>query len=139
MESLILINHINALKQKTLLVLLKPKTVFEKLIYHNLCDQLEEYLKKHYILNEDDRIFKEYYVIIRDRLKKAQKRANLNEEFTLHSFRHSHVSLLIDLGYSPTIVADRIGDTVDTVLKTYSHLYAESKESLSEKLNNLYK
>ena len=71
--------------------------------------------------------------------KKAQKRANLNEEFTLHSFRHSHVSLLIDLGYSPTIVADRIGDTVDTVLKTYSHLYAESKESLSEKLNNLYK
>ena len=52
---------------------------------------------------------------------------------------HNHVSLLIDLGYSPTIVADRIGDTVDTVLKTYSHLYAESKESLSEKLNNLYK
>ena len=52
---------------------------------------------------------------------------------------HNHVSLLIDLGYSPTIVADRIGGTVDTVLKTYSHLCAESKESLSEKLNNLYK
>ena len=52
---------------------------------------------------------------------------------------HNHVSLLIDLGYSPTIVADRIDGTVDTVLKTYSHLCAESKESLSEKLNNLYK
>ena len=52
---------------------------------------------------------------------------------------HNHVSLLIDLSYSPTIVADRIGGTVGTVLKTYSHLYAESKESLSEKLNNLYK
>ena len=118
----------------------KTENSFRKVdIPQFLCDQLEEYLKKHYILNEDDRIFKEYYVIIRDRLKKAQKRANLNEEFTLHSFRHSHVSLLIDLGYSPTIVADRIGDTVDTVLKTYSHLYAESKESLSEKLNNLYK
>ena len=118
----------------------KTENSFRKVdIPQFLCNQLEEYLKKHYILNEDDRIFKEYYVIIRDRLKKAQKRANLNEEFTLHSFRHSHVSLLIDLGYSPTIVADRIGDTVDTVLKTYSHLYAESKESLSEKLNNLYK
>ena len=118
----------------------KTENSFRKVdIPQFLCDQLEEYLKKHYILNEDDRIFKEYYVIIRDRLKKAQKRANLNEEFTLHSFRYSHVSLLIDLGYSPTIVADRIGDTVDTVLKTYSHLYAESKESLSEKLNNLYK
>ena len=52
---------------------------------------------------------------------------------------HNHVSLLIDLGYSPTIVADRIGDTGDTVLKTYSHLYIENKEALSEKLNSLYK
>ena len=52
----------------------KTENSFRKVdIPQFLCDQLEEYLKKHYILNEDDRIFKEYYVIIRDRLKKAQK------------------------------------------------------------------
>lgn len=104
-----------------------------------LGDLLQKYINQLYNKKPTDPLFTHHYVKIRGRLIKAQNKAKLNNKFTLHSFRHSHVSLLIDLGYSPTVVADRIGDTVDTVLKTYSHLYASSKETVPEKLNEIYK
>ena len=66
---------------------------------------------------DDDYIFMNHYTKARGRLKYAQSRANLNPEFTLHSFRHSHVSMLIELGYSALMIAERIGDTVETTLK----------------------
>lgn len=66
-----------------------------------------------------------------------QRNSGLSQEFTIHCFRHSHVSLLIDLDYSPVLVADRIGDNVETVLKVYSHLYPTSKSELVKKLDNL--
>ena len=100
-------------------------------------DLLQQYIKHQYLKNPSTPFFTHHYVKARGRLIKAQNKAELNRKFTIHSFRHSHVSLLIDLGYSPTVVADRIGDTVDTVLKTYSHLYASSKETISKKLNDV--
>lgn len=78
-----------------------------------------------------------HYTKARGRLKYAQSRANLNSEFTLHSFRHSHVSMLIELGYSELMKAERIGDTVETTLKTYSHLYPDKQIHLINKLDEL--
>ena len=45
----------------------------------------------------------------------------------IHGLRHSFVSMLIHLGASIYVIADLIGDTVEQVLKTYGHLYAEDK------------
>ena len=78
-----------------------------------------------------------HYTKARGRLKYAQRKANLNPEFTIHSFRHSHVSMLIELGYSALMIAERIGDTVETTLKTYSHLYPDKQIHLVNKLDEL--
>ncbi len=77
-----------------------------------------------------------HYVKLRDRLKKAQKKANL-PEITVHSFRHCHASFLINMGYSPLLVADRLGDNVETVMKIYSHLCPTKNNELVQKLDNL--
>ena len=66
----------------------------------------------------------------------------LGEDFkriTPHGFRHSHVSLLIDLGCDVRDVAERIGDTVKTVEKTYYHMFPKKKKLTISKLNNLEK
>lgn len=73
-------------------------------------------------MTNDSYIFLNHYVKLRGRLKKSKKKANLHE-IRVHDFRHSHASLLIELGYSPLLIADRLGDNVDTTLKVYSHLY----------------
>ena len=40
-------------------------------------------------------------------------------------------------GYSALMIAERIGDTVETTLKTYSHLYPEKQIHLVNKLDEL--
>lgn len=49
---------------------------------------------------------------------------------TLHGLRHSHVTILINNGANIKAIADRIGDTVQQVLKTYAHLLPENEEDL---------
>ncbi len=57
----------------------------------------------------------------------------------VHDIRHSHASLLIELGFSPLLIAERLGhEKVDTTLNTYSHLYPNKQAELVEKkLENL--
>ena len=55
----------------------------------------------------------------------------------IHDLRHSHVSLLIDLEFTPHLIAERIGDTVQMVNNTYGHLYPNRHAEAAEKLNSL--
>ncbi len=60
------------------------------------------------------------------------------KKITPHGFRHSHASLLIDLGCTSRQVADRLGDTVSVVESTYIHLFPKKREETIDKLNNLF-
>jgi integrase len=51
--------------------------------------------------------------------KQAIKDLNLRNE-PLHVLRHTHTTELLRSGVSPHIVAQRIGDKVETILKTYA-------------------
>lgn len=59
------------------------------------------------------------------------------KRITLHGFRHSHVSLLIDLGCSSIEIANRVGDTITMIEKTYAHLFPDKKNNTINVLNNL--
>lgn len=55
----------------------------------------------------------------------------------IHDLRHSHVSLLIDMGFSPHLIAERIGDTVQMVNNTYGHLYPARHQEVADRLNDI--
>lgn len=56
----------------------------------------------------------------------------------VHDTRHSHASLLIELGFSPLLIADRLGhEKVETTLNTYSHLYPSKQAEVADKLDTL--
>ena len=44
--------------------------------------------------------------------------------------------MLIDLGFSPLEIAERLGhESVKTTLDTYSHLYPDKDQQLADRLN----
>lgn len=98
---------------------------------------IQNYFNTCFELKDDDYVFIHHYVKLRGRLKIAQRNSGLTEDFTIHCFRHSHVSLLIELGYSALMIANRIGDTVETTLKTYSHFYPDKQVQLVNKLEEM--
>jgi integrase len=55
----------------------------------------------------------------------------------LHDMRHSHVSLLINLGFSPFEIAKRLGHSVDMVNNVYGHLFPERDRVMVDRLNEL--
>lgn len=55
----------------------------------------------------------------------------------IHDFRHSHVSLLINQGFSAFDIAKRLGHTPEMVNKVYAHWFDNSQKKMVNKLNKL--
>ena len=59
------------------------------------------------------------------------------KRITPHGFRHSHVSLLINLGCDSREVANRVGDTIQVIENTYYHMFPQKKNHTVSVLNNI--
>ena len=52
----------------------------------------------------------------------------------------SHASLLVEMGFSPLEIAERLGhEKIETTLNTYSHLYPNKQTKLANRLETEYK
>jgi len=125
-----------------------PKTT-NSIRYVDLDDNLLQLLLKHkekekkiYNFKEDMFIFGNVKYISPTSLKrylyKYIKLADV-KKITPHGFRHSHISLLINIGCDSRDVANRVGDTIQMIEKTYYHMFPEKKKNTVNLLNNLKK
>lgn len=49
--------------------------------------------------------------------------------------RHSHVSLLIDMGFTALAISDRVGHESEKITYRYAHLFPSKQAELAERLN----
>ena len=122
-------------------VVTSPKTSKSErtiVIFDNLIEILKKYKSFVYDDSERSRVFPTLNSSnLYRRLKKKAKEADLNE-IRIHDLRHSHASLLIELGFSPLVIADRLGhESVQTTLDRYSHLYPNKQQELADKLQEI--
>lgn len=104
-----------------------------------LCDELRQYMGKYYDLQPEDNIFPVTGSAIRYMLKSHARRAEL-PEIRVHDLRHSHASLLIDMGIPPAVIADRLGhESTRTTLEVYGHLYPNKQRLVADALEELNK
>lgn len=101
-----------------------------------IMEELESYTQRLYGLTGEQRIFTFTRSLIRGTMQRCSKQADV-PFIRIHDLRHSHVSLLIDLEFTPHLIAERIGDTVQMVNNTYGHLYPNRHAEAAEKLNSL--
>ena len=108
-------------------------TISNKLVY-----LLADFIKSLYGVNNDTYIFNITHSAISKKLRKYIKRAGVSP-ISLHGFRHSHASLLIELGFAPTAIADRLGhENVTTTLNIYSHMFPSKQSEIADKLDKLF-
>lgn len=55
--------------------------------------------------------------------------------FRFRELRHTYAALLVELGYTIVAVAERLGDTVEVALTTYSHLCPDKKQGMADDLD----
>lgn len=99
-----------------------------------LYDEVLRYIGALYDIREHDRIFYFQKGTLGRALTEAAKAAGV-KRIRVHDLRHSHAALLVELGYSIVAVAERLGDTVEVAMSTYSHLYPNKMEAIAADLN----
>lgn len=61
------------------------------------------------------------------------------KKIRVHDLRHSHASMLVELGFTPLLIAERLGhENIQTTLETYSHLYPNKQVEAAEKLSSIF-
>ena len=73
---------------------------------------------------------------IKNRKDRWIAKANV-KRIRIHDLRHSHVSLLINLGFSAFDIAKRLGHSVDMVNNVYGHWFQNAQNKMVDKLNNM--
>lgn len=97
---------------------------------------IKSYTERIYGISDNDRVFTFTKSLINGNMKRGATSAKV-QNIRIHDIRHSHVSLLIEMGFSPHLIAERIGDTVQMVNNTYGHLYPTKHKEVADKLNEL--
>ena len=81
-------------------------------------------------IQSNQRIFEHHNSMLGQEINKICEANNL-KKIRVHDLRHSHASFLINHGFSPVVVKERLGhDNIETTLQTYSHLYPSTKENV---------
>lgn len=95
-----------------------------------------EYVRALYDIDDNERIFYFTHGTLNRELDRAADAAGV-KRIRIHDLRHSHAALVVELGYSITALAKRLRDSVQVTMDTYSHLYPQKMEALSQDLEIL--
>lgn len=119
-------------------VTLDPKTVRSKrtvAIPEFLYNNIQSYISKLFGIKKSDRIF----MFTKSSLIYEIKRLSLNagiEPIRVHDLRHSHASMLINMGIDILEISRRLGhESIKTTSDTYGHLYPDKDIKIAMKLN----
>lgn len=99
-----------------------------------LCDEIQDYFKQLYGLESDSRIFP----LTKYTLKRGMAfgcKASGVKVIRIHDLRHSHVSLLINMGYSAVAIGNRVGHESVEITYRYAHLFPTVQKEMADKLN----
>ena len=123
-------------------VITPPKTPKSKRVItvpEFLAADIKDYMDSLYDLQENDRLFPITKYYLEHEMQRGIKESGV-KRIRVHDLRHSHASMLIELGFSPLEIANRLGhEKVETTLNTYAHLYLNKQTKLAERLDSEYK
>lgn len=118
-------------------VLQTPKTaasVRDVLMPEVVEDELSEYFDAHPEIGPGDRIFPYSKFWLGHEMKRGCAASGV-KRIRIHDLRHSHVSLLINLGFSAAAIGARVGHSSTEITETYTHLFPSTQAGLVDALN----
>ncbi|MET0015952.1 tyrosine-type recombinase/integrase [Oscillibacter sp.] len=98
-----------------------------------LCEEMQEYIKSLYGCSSGDRIFPITKAYLHHEMDRGARATGV-KRIRIHDIRHSHVSLLIEMGFSAVAIADRVGHESIDITYRYAHLFPTKQAEMANKL-----
>ncbi len=99
-----------------------------------LAEEMQDYIKSIYGVQPDDRIFLITKSYLHREMKRGSNEAGV-KRIRIHDLRHSHVSLLIEMGFSVVAIANRVGHESIDITYRYAHMLPTAQNEMAAKLN----
>ena len=103
-----------------------------------LCDEMQEYLTMFYTKTDTDRIFPVSKHYLTYEMERGSKAAGV-KRIRIHDLRHSHISTLIEMGFSAVAIAERVGHESIDITFRYAHMFPSTQTEMANKLDDLRK
>lgn len=100
-----------------------------------LADELYTYFESLYGLKDNDRVFPITKSYLHHEINRGSKAAGV-KRIRIHDLRHSHVSLLIEKGFSALAIAERVGHESIRITYKYAHLFPSKGVEIANSLND---
>lgn len=99
-----------------------------------LAEEMKEYLEDFRDdLGPHDRIFDVTKYYLTHEMERGCKESGV-KRIRVHDLRHSHVSLLIEMGFSALAIADRVGHESTDITYRYAHLFPNKQTEIANAL-----
>lgn len=107
-------------------------------IHKELQDEIREYISTLYRPKPGTRLFagrtKSFF---EHEMERGIKLSGV-KKITVHCIRHSHASMLVQMGVSPIEIAKRLGHgKVTTTIETYCHQSRDAQEKIADRLGKV--
>ncbi|WIV19729.1 site-specific integrase [Paenibacillus polygoni] len=99
-----------------------------------LADEIGDYISSFYSIEPDTRLFPVTKNFLYHEMKRGCKETGV-KKIRVHDLRHSHVSLLIHMGYSALAIGARVGHEAENITYRYAHLFPTVQTEMAEDLN----
>jgi len=123
------------LKGKDVITTPKTKKSNRKILMPEfLTQEMQDYIKMFYGAKSNDRIFPISKHYLHHEMDRGSKATGV-KRIRIHDIRHSHVSLLIDMGFSALAIADRVGHESIDITYRYAHLFPSKQKEMATQLD----
>ncbi|MCM1114138.1 MAG: site-specific integrase [Clostridium sp.] len=99
-----------------------------------LCDEMKEYISSIYGFSDNDRLFPITKSYMHHEMERGCKETGV-KKIRIHDLRHSHVSLLIEEGFSAVAIGDRVDHESIDITFRYAHLFPTKQDEIANKLD----
>ena len=103
-----------------------------------LCDELKDYISRLYGLLPTDRIFHLTKSFLHHEMTRGAEKAGV-KRIRIHDLRHSHISLLISMGFSAVSIGNRVGHESVDITYRYAHMFPTEQTKMAKLLNEEFK
>ena len=115
-----------------------PKSVRNIKMPKLVAQEVKDFLDSIYGLGAHDRIFTISKSGLHHEMDRGVKESGV-KRIRVHDLRHSHVSLLIDMGYSAVAIANRMGHESQNITYRYAHMMPSIQDEMAEDLDEEWK
>ena len=111
--------------KKSIRVISMPKVVAQ---------EMKDFLDSIYGIRSTDRIFVLSKSYLHHEMDRGVKESGV-KRIRIHDLRHSHVSLLIDMGFSAVAIGNRVGHESAEITYRYAHMMPSIQDEMAEALD----